>query len=151
MKVLLDTNVLSEVARPRPDAGVIRFLHEADEDRLAVSAITIAEISRGVALLPDGRRRRELDAWLADDLLVRFGQRLLSVDAAVALTWGEMMGRMRAAGRALPVMDGFIAATAVVHELTLVTRNERDFAGLGLSVINPWSAPSPSDPAAVRG
>ena len=151
MTFLLDTNVLSEVTRPKPDSAVIRFLHERDEDRMAVSAVTIAEIRRGIALLPQGRRRRVLANWLEGDLVERFGPRILPIDVRVALVWGDLMGRARTAGLALHVMDGFLAATALTYGLVLVTRNEKDFADTGVSLFNPWSGAPPPDPAGTRG
>lgn len=150
MTFLLDTNVLSEVTKPEPDRAVLQFLHEADEDRLFVSAVTVAELHRGIAPLPDGRRRRALEAWVAGDFSARFGDRILPVEVRVAETWGAIMGDTRRRGIAIHVMDGFIAATAKVHRLTIVTRNSADFAALGLPLFNPWSGPPP-DPAGAPG
>jgi predicted nucleic acid-binding protein len=147
---LLDTNVLSEVTKPRPDAAVLQFLHEADEDRLFVSAVTLAEIHRGIALMPEGGRRRTLEAWVAGDFSARFRGRILPVDGSVAEAWGRIMGDTRRRGFAMHVMDGFIAATAKSHGLTIVTRNISDFADLGLTLFNPWSDAPPS-PAAAPG
>jgi predicted nucleic acid-binding protein len=136
---LLDTNVLSEVRRPRPEPRVLAWLDAADEDRLYLSAITIGEIARGVALLVDGRRKQDLAAWLETDLQHRFGPRLLAVDGETALVWGRLMGEARQKGRTVGAMDGWIAATALRHELVLVTRNTKDFENLGVSLFDPWT------------
>lgn len=139
MKLLLDTNVISEQQRPQPDAGVDRFLDEVPEDRLFLSMATIAELHRGVALLPADRRRSALGDWLTSELPERFGERLLPISLPIAASWGELMAASHRSGQNLSVMDGWIAATAAAHELAVVTRNTRHFAGLGLTVINPWT------------
>lgn len=139
MNYLLDTNVLSEVQRPRPDTAVLSWLDQIDEERLYLSVITVAELARGVALLPNGRRKVDLATWLEKDLLARFGRRILDVDSQSAFLWGRLMSDAKLAGRHLSVMDGWIAATALRHGLCLVTRNVRDFGYLGLEIQNPWS------------
>jgi toxin FitB len=135
---LLDTNVVSEWTKPRPNSRVTTWLHEVDEDRVFLSVITLAELRHGVEKLPAGPRRALLDAWLRDDLPLRFETRVLGVDADVADAWGRLIAASEARGRPLTVMDGFVAATATVHDLTLVTRNERDFAFALKHVLNPW-------------
>lgn len=142
MKYLLDTNVLSEVRRPAPNRQVMAWLDAVDEDRVHLSVISIAEIARGVGLLPAGRRRSELAHWLELELVQRFEGRLLDVDVQTALVWGEQLASAKQAGIGLSVMDGWIAAAARRHELTLVTRNIKDFAELGLQLLNPWGEPS---------
>lgn len=139
MNLLLDTNVLSEVQRPAPDANVLRWLHTADEDRLFISVASIAELRRGVALMDEGRRREALTEWLANDLPARFADRVLPIDQAVAERWGHLMAQSRRRGVALSVMNGFFAATALAHGLALVTRNVRDFASFEVSLFNPWT------------
>jgi predicted nucleic acid-binding protein len=136
---LLDTNVLSEWVKPRPNAGVVAWLAEADEDRVFVSVVTLAELRHGIERLPPGRRRSRLDAWLRDELPLRFEGRLLPVDDAVAEGWGKLVARREAMGRPIGVMDAFIAATAELHSLTLVTRNLADFKSSVRSAMNPWS------------
>jgi len=138
---LLDTNVLSEVRRPEPDHRVLRWLHEVDEDRTFISVISLAEIRKGVRLLPEGRRRDALAAWLSQDLPDRFSGRILVVDTPVSLQWGDLVADCRRKGTALSILDAFLAATAIVHDLRLVTRNLRDFASLGIETLNPWNAP----------
>lgn len=140
MRLLLDTNVLSEVTRPAPDARVLKWLDRLDEDRSFISVVSIAEIRRGIALMDDGRKRDALAEWLATDLPERFEQRVLSVDAPVALAWGDLMGIAKRQGRGLSSMDGLIAATAIANDLTLATRNIRDFQDFGIKLLNPWTA-----------
>ncbi|TPM02753.1 type II toxin-antitoxin system VapC family toxin [Mesorhizobium sp. B2-3-11] len=139
MRLLLDTNVLSEVTRPSPDARVLDWLDGLDEDRSFISVVSIAEIRRGVALMDEGRKREALAEWLARDLPQRFEQRVLPVDELVALAWGDLMGLAKRRGRGLSSMDGLIAATAVAQELTLATRNTRDFEGFGIELFDPWT------------
>lgn len=140
MRLLLDTNVLSEVTKPSPDEGVLRWIHGLDEDRTFISIVSIAEIRRGVALMDSGRKRDALGEWLAHDLPQRFENRIIPVEGAVALAWGDLMALAKQSGRGLASMDGLIAATAVAHQLTLATRNTKDFEGFGVDIINPWVA-----------
>lgn len=139
MNYLLDTKILSEWTRPRPDAAVLRFLAETDEDALHLSVISIAEIRRGIELLSPGKRRRDLDVWLANDLLPRFEGRILGIGPRVADCWGRMMANAERGGRTPSVQDTWIAAIAAVHEMTVVTRNVADFALLDVGIVNPWT------------
>lgn len=138
MRLLLDTNVLSEVTKPSPDTNVLGWLDRLDEDRTFISVVSIAEIRRGVALMDEGRRRDSLTEWLARDLPQRFEQRVLPVDEAVALAWGDLMGVAKRRGRGLSSMDGLIGATAIAQRLTLATRNIKDFDGFEIDLYNPW-------------
>jgi len=140
VNILIDTNVISEMTKPRPDPRVAAFLHEADEDRLFLSVVTLAELSRGVALKTDGKAQRALEAWLANDLAERFSGRVLDIDPPIANAWGDLMASAKRRGLALHVMDGFLAATAMTQRLTLATRNVRDFAPLGVPVFDPWNS-----------
>jgi len=136
---LLDTNAVSEWLKPVPDAGLMTWLATVDEDRAYLSVVTLAELRRGVERLADGRRRVLLEAWLQQDLPNRFAGRVLVVDGPVADAWGRVVARAQAGGQPLSVMDGFIAATAQIHDLTVVTRNAKDFSATGLDVHNPWT------------
>lgn len=138
MNYLLDTNVVSEWIRPVPDRHVVAWLAHADEDRIYLSVASVAEISRGVERLPQGRKREQLATWLADDLLARFEHRILDIDATLAQVWGMLMARAEHIGIGLGSMDAFLAATALSRELTLVTRNVDDFKRLGIVLLNPW-------------
>ena len=139
MNFLLDTNVVSEWTKPRPDSGVVAWLAEADEDRVFISVMTLAELRYGVERMPTGARRNRLDTWVSEQLPARFEARVLPIDAETADTWGHVMARGRTGGRPVGTMDAFIAATAERHHLTLVTRDVSDFDVLGIRVINPWS------------
>lgn len=135
---LLDTNVISETRKSRADVGVIAFLSAADSVGLYLSVLTLGELRRGVA----AKRRTDtvagdqLGVWV-DGIEANFADRLLSIDAQTARLWGELSAR-----RSLPVVDTLIAATAVNHGLTLVTRNIRDIESTGVRLIDPWSARS---------
>lgn len=139
MTYLLDTNLLSEWTKPRPNSGVVAWLAEADEDRLFISVITLAELRHGVERMAIGARRRQLDEWLRNELTLRFEGRILPIDVAIADAWGRAVAHCETKGRPMNAMDAFIAATAVAHKLTLVTRNVKDFADSVKAVINPWS------------
>ncbi len=139
MKFLLDTNVLSEVTRPQPELRVLKWLEDLDEDRSYISVITIAEICRGVALMDAGRKREALEEWLAQDLPSRFENRILPVDERVALAWGDLMGNAKRSGRGMSSMDGLIAATALAYDLSLATRDIKDFEGFSVKLFNPWA------------
>jgi predicted nucleic acid-binding protein len=136
---LLDTNVVSEWTKPRPDAGVVAWLAEIDEDRAFISVITLTELRYGIDRLAPGARRRRLDDWLRDELALRFEGRVLALDAAVADVAGMIMARRDALGRAIGTMDAFIAATAEHHALTLVTRDVADFAPSVTKIVCPWT------------
>jgi predicted nucleic acid-binding protein len=135
---LLDTNVVSEWVKPRPNTHVVAWLEQVDEDRVCLSTATIAEVRRGIELLPQGRRREQLTLWLAGDLTARFEGRLLPIDVRVAEAWGGLMAQSQRSGLQLGVMDGFIAATAKTHGLILVTRNIRHFTSIGITLFDPW-------------
>ncbi len=138
MTFLLDTNVVSEWVRPRPDAGVVAWLAEIDEDRVFISVITLAELRYGIERLAAGQRRRRLDEWLREELPLRFEGRVLSIDAAVADAWGRITALRAKAGRPIGNADAFIAAIVEVHGLTLVTRNRADFESTVKAIVSPW-------------
>jgi predicted nucleic acid-binding protein len=139
MSYLLDTNVVSEWAKPQPNAGVITWLEEVDEDRVFLSVATLAELRHGIERLAPGSRRKKLDSWLSEELPLRFESRILPVTTEVADEWGRVIARCEAGGRPLAAMDGLIAATAAVHALTLVTRNASDFETALKALLNPWN------------
>lgn len=134
---LLDTNVISELRRKQPDPGVLRWLGRVQDERLYLSVLTIGEIRRGIERSSDAVARHRLTQWLEGTLLPWLGSQLLPVDVAVAECWGRLCG---VAERPLPAIDSLLAATAIAHSLTLVTRNVADFDFPGLSVFNPWQA-----------
>jgi len=136
---LLDTNVVSEWTKPHPNSGVVTWLAEADEDRVFISVVTLAELRYGIERVPKGVRRTRLDTWLSEQVPLRFEQRILGVDVDTANACGRVLARGRAGGRPVGTMDAFIAATAEQHALTLVTRNVSDFKMLGIRSIDPWN------------
>ena len=139
MNFLLDTTVVSEWMKPRPNPSVIRWLAEVDEDRVYLSVITLAELRYGIERLSSGARKTRLESWLREELPLRFESRVLVVEAAVADAWGRVVNRCSAAGKPISVMDAFFAATSEVHGLILVTRNVSDFAASEVSLFNPWA------------
>jgi toxin FitB len=136
---LLDTHVISEGAKPRPNRGVMDWLATTSEDRLFLSVVSLAELRHGIERMDKGKRRVALDLWLTADLLLRFGDRLLTIDTATADLWGRTIARAQAAGRPIGAMDAFLAATAEQHQLVLVTRNMSDFEVIGTQLFNPWA------------
>ena len=136
---LLDTNVVSEFVRPAPDRNVMLWVGANDEERMFLSVIAIAEVETGIQKLESGRRKSALAAWLEDELVPRFENRILDVSPPIAKTWGGLMANAKRRGIAFEAMDAFIAATAIQHALTLVTRNVRDFQLAGIGLLNPWA------------
>lgn len=139
MSYLLDTCVVSELSRPRPDPGIVAWMSEADVASLHLSAITIGEVRRGALRLPIGKRRTSLSDW-SEKLRRSFSGRVLPIDESVALRWAEIAARAEQSGRPGSFADGLIAATALDRGLTLVTRNVTDFDPFGVSLLNPWTA-----------
>ena len=137
---LLDTNVPSEFSRDRPDSRVARWLRAQPVTKLFLSAVTIGEIRKGLVVLPRGRRRTDLETWFDTELLSWFGDRILPVTHSIADRWGELDGHCQLRGAPLNTADGIIAATAIEYDLAVVTRNVKDFAGLGVALFDPWDA-----------
>ena len=133
---LIDTNVVSELIKPRPSSRVADWIDAQEEQLFHLSVLTLGEIRRGIVQLPPGKRRTDLAAWLSSDLLTRFAGRILQIDQEVADRWGHLAG---AKGATIPVIDGLLAATAFQHNLTLVTRNTKDMTRTGVGLFNPWS------------
>jgi len=137
---LLDTNCLSELVRLKPEPRVVHWMDSADEATLYLSVLTLGEIRKGLAALPESTRRTRLEAWLAVDLQARFAGRIVPVDAAIADRWGSIAAQAKRRGQALPVIDGLLAATALQNNLIVVTRNASDFQQSLVQVFNPWLA-----------
>ncbi|BCX88545.1 toxin FitB [Methylomarinovum tepidoasis] len=136
MSYLLDTNVVCEVVKPNPAPQVIGWLEQVPDVALHLSVLSVGEIRKGVEKLADGPKKERLRLWLEMELPAWFEDRLLSVDHGVAERWGQLLAGSR---RTLPAVDSLLAATALHHELRLVTRNARDFEIPELIVVNPWS------------
>jgi predicted nucleic acid-binding protein len=137
---LLDTNTVSELVSVKPNQRVLDWIDAADESRLFLSVMTLGEIRQGVAALPQSKKRTALERWLEVDLQARFDGRILIINGAITDRWGWIMAQAQAKGLTLPVVDGLLAATALEHNLAVVTRNVDDFAVAGLDVINPWDS-----------
>lgn len=136
MIYLVDTNVLCELSRRDPDANVVRWQEGRPATTLYLSVLTLGELRKGIEALPEGERKRQLLDWLEVELAGFFAGRVLPIDARVADRWGHWVAQ---AGRPVPAIDSLLAATALTHGLTLVTRNLRDFQYPGLAVVDPWS------------
>ena len=134
MKYLVDANILSEPTKPAPDQRVLDWLrvHELD---ITVDPIILGELKFGILCLPKGRRRAALEGWF-DRVVGRV--HCLPWDAAMGLTWAELLARLRTAGKAMPIKDSLIAATAIVHGLAVATRNRADFANAGVRIVDPF-------------
>ena len=137
---LLDTNCIFEAVRVNPEPRVMAWLEAADENLLYLSALTLGEIRKGLAVLPPGGRRMKLEAWLEVELRARFSGRVLSVDVEIADRWGLFTAAAKGRGRPLSVIDGLLAATALHHNLAIVSRNVSDFSNVPVPVINPWKS-----------
>lgn len=135
---LLDTNVLSELVKPKPHPPVVRWINDADEDSLYLSVLTLGEIRKGIAGLPQGPRKSHLETWLQQDLPDRFLGRILPVTERIATRWGLITAPSLMHGKPLHVIDGLLAATALDHNLVFVTRNVNDVAPTGVPYQNPW-------------
>jgi predicted nucleic acid-binding protein len=136
VKYLLDTNVVSELQKTRCDPRVRDFIEAIPTEELYVSSITLGELSYGVEKLPSGKKKHDLTIWLYAKLPEWFHERVLSLDTDTWIEWGRIRAN---AGRTMPVIDMLIAAAAITHHMTLVTRNIKDFEDIeGIILINPW-------------
>jgi toxin FitB len=135
---LLDTNVVSELTKLQPEAKVVSWFHATSEELLYLSVLTIGEIRKGINLLPRSNKRVLLESWLANDLVLRFAGRILEVNLDIAERWGLISAQAKIAGTPLAVIDGLMAATALHHNLTFVTRNTKDVQVAGINTLNPW-------------
>ncbi|MCJ8007291.1 type II toxin-antitoxin system VapC family toxin [Lederbergia wuyishanensis] len=138
MKYLLDTNVISELVKKDPHPGVLHWIDDCDETSLYLSVITFGELQKGISKLSDTSRAERLQKWVDQDLANRFKERILPIDLDVVFTWGRVHGISEKSGTKLPVVDSLIAATAITHNLTVVTRNVNDIERCRAPVFNPW-------------
>jgi predicted nucleic acid-binding protein len=137
---LVDTNIPSELTRDTPDARVADFLRKAGKEGVFLSVMTIGEICKGIDMLPVSQKRDGLQRWLDIDVRSWFAGRILPVTESIAERWGHLAATAKQRGFALAVVDGIIAATALENDLAIVTRNMKDFTGLGVALLNPWEA-----------
>jgi len=138
MKALLDTCVISELVSKKPNPKVVEFVDSLDAEDVFLSVITFGEIVKGIEKLPSSKRRSELQAWLNDDLLVRFEGNVVPLDIDIMAEWGRITARLESKGKTMPVIDSLIAATVLDRKMTLVTRNVSDFEGTDAEILNPW-------------
>jgi toxin FitB len=136
---LLDTCILAELRKPQPNENVIDWINAVDEVRLCISVITLGEIQKGIAKLDDSPKKRALQIWLEQDLRSRFDNRIFDIDIDAALGWGILHGQAEQHGQPLPVVDCLLAATAIRHNLIIVTRNAKDFVRFPIQMLNPWT------------
>lgn len=140
MSYLLDTNILSELTKPKPNPRVLAWFAATPSDALHISVITLGELRSGVERMPDSKRRESIRLWLEQTLADWLGDRALPVSAAVADRWGRLTAQVK---RPLPAIDSLLAATALSHNLRIVTHNTRDFALPGVDVVDPWDFTAP--------
>jgi toxin FitB len=138
MKYILDTNVISEAINKQPNPQVMNWLRGMDAQDLYLSVVTVGEIKKGVEKLPESHRKQTIKDWFENDLLIKFDGQILTLDLSIILVWGKLVGELEQKGRKLPALDSLIAATAKYCNYTLVTRNEKDFAGIDINIFNPF-------------
>ena len=139
MRFLLDTCAISEFAKPAPNPAVLKWLAEQDELALYLATVSLGELRRGIVKLEGGKLKKFLQHWLTENVIRRFGDRILPLSLDVCVRWGEMQAQLEKQGQPMPVIDGLIAATALQHQLTIVTRNIKDMEASGAGLFNPWS------------
>ena len=138
MKYLLDTCVISELVKTKPNKKVVSWITKHDEVNFYLSSLTFGELYKGISKLPASKRRKKLSQWIEHDLKERFTGKIFDIDLLVAKTWGEVQGASEATGNPMPAIDGLIAATAIAHDLTVVTRNVTYMQQSGAVLLNPW-------------
>ena len=139
MRVLLDTNVVSELVAKQPNPKVLEWIDSLDANAVYLPVITIGELRHGIEKLPESKRKNNLRHWLDEELSLRFYGRILTIDSEVMMAWGVLMAQLEREGRPMPAMDSLIAAIAIRHDCVLATRNNEDFAACGILTINPWT------------
>ena len=138
MKYLLDTSVLKELISKQPNPNVVDFVDSHEHEDMFLSAITVGEIAKAIALLPNSPRKRELQQWLKDDLLIRFEGKIISLDSDIFIRWAELTAKLETIGVLRPAIDSLIAATVLTHHMVLVTVDEDGFSDMEIEVVNPW-------------
>lgn len=138
MSYLIDTCCISELVKKKPNPNVVKWFTDQDELTMYLSVITFGELRKGIEKLPDSKKKKELNRWVKEDLNQRFKNRVLNITIEEVNKWGEILAASEKSGRPLPAIDSLVAATALVHDLSVVTRNTQDLEGSGVEVINPW-------------
>lgn len=138
MNYLLDTCVISELVKKKPNSEVVKWISKADENNLFISVLTIGEIHKGIEKIPESRRKENLYNWVNYELKERFKNRIIDFDLHAATIWGKAQAISEQSGKNMPSIDGLIAATGIAYDLTVVTRNTKDMEVSGVSLLNPW-------------
>lgn len=138
MKYLLDTCVISEIIKPKPDKNVISWLTNQDESDLFLSVLTFGEIEKGIEKAPDKVRKKKLKLWVEEDLKKRFEGRVLPIDLKTTIQWGSLQGKSEQAGKPMPAIDGLIAVSGLVNNCIVVTRNTSDMEQSTVELFDPW-------------
>jgi toxin FitB len=138
MKFLIDTCVISEIIKPDYNENVYLWLTNQGIDDIRLSVITIGEIWKGIQKLPDSAKKKKLSKWFDIDVFEFYNNRILSIEADVIMIWGKLSAELEKAGKMIPVIDLLLASTALANDLTLVTRNTKDFINTGCKILNPW-------------
>ncbi|MFH1699279.1 MAG: type II toxin-antitoxin system VapC family toxin [Candidatus Zixiibacteriota bacterium] len=138
MNFILDTCIISELVKPKPNSKVIKWVSSCPEETLYLSTLTIGEIQKGISILPESHKKDDLEKWLNQDLMRRFDRRIVGIDIKVAQKWGEIQAQTEKKGVKMPVVDSLIAATGLVHDMTVVTRNVDDMKSSSVTLFNPW-------------
>lgn len=139
MNYLIDTCCISELVSKKPSSNVLNWFEEHDEFNMFLSVITLGELRKGIEKLPESKKKRALNAWINEDLLSRFKNRILNISQAEVNRWGEVLAEAENVGNPIPAIDALIASTALVHNLSVVTRNTKDMEPTGVELINPWN------------
>ncbi len=139
MKYLLDTCVISEIFKPQPHENVLSWVQNKNENSLYLSVLTFGEIEKGIEKALDSARKRKLQLWVEQDLKQRFENRIIPIDLEVSARWGAIQGQAELAGKSMPVIDGLIAVSGLVHNCIVVTRNIADMAQSAVELLNPWT------------
>lgn len=139
MSYLIDTCCISELVKKKPNPNVVTWFADQDELSMYLSVITFGELRKGIEKLPDSKKKKELNRWVNEDLSRRFKNRVLNITIEEVNKWAEILAAAEKDGKPLPAIDSLIAATALVHDLSVVTRNTQDMEGSGVEVINPWT------------
>ncbi|MCC5912755.1 MAG: type II toxin-antitoxin system VapC family toxin [Balneolaceae bacterium] len=138
MSYLIDTCCISELVKKKPNPSVAKWFADRNELSMFLSVITFGELRKGIEKLPDSKKKKELNRWVKEDLKHRFKNRILNINMEVVNKWGEILATAEKNGNPLPAIDSLIAATALGHDVSVVTRNTMDMEGSGVEVINPW-------------
>ena len=138
MKYLLDTCVISELIKKNPSQKVVKWISKIEENNLFISVLTVGEIHKGIEKIPTSKKKEQLYKWVNYDLKERFKDRIIAFDLLTATAWGKVQAQSELVGKAMPAIDGQIAATGISYDLTVVTRNTRDMEISGVSLLNPW-------------